>query len=222
MASSRGAWVLVVAAVAVACGGSTASVSGSDSGVIGDDFAGDAAADSASDGSNSDGSTGDGGTSDGGASPACPASPPTSGASCPISGAQCEYGSDPNEACNALYICTGGRWTQPPRGGCPPPGATCPASYGAVPVGMKCTPEFLGCEYPQGTCECTRNGPGPTRLEPAWSCTPTPQGCSSPRPRIGSACSQPGLSCNYGACSGGVAIVCKNGYWQPENVPCPL
>jgi hypothetical protein len=57
---------------------------------------------------------------------------------------------------------------------------------------------------------------------PIWTCSQPAAGCPNPRPRIGSSCSQDGLSCNYGACSGGVEVQCKDGYWQQANVPCPL
>ncbi len=223
MTSMLGKGGFVALVIAVGCGGSTVTVDG-DGGTGGDDGGSGSDGGSGNDGAGGgDGSGGsDGGSGvDSGVSPACPSTAPTGG-SCPINGAVCEYGSDPNEACNTIVICSNGQWSFPPRGGCAPPGGMCPATYASVPVGMKCMPEFQACEYAQGTCDCTRSGPGPTRFEPAWLCTPTPQGCPSPRPRVGSACTQSGESCNYGACRGGIALGCKNGYWQVENVPCPL
>jgi hypothetical protein len=46
-------------------------------------------------------------------------------------------------------------------------------------------------------------------------------GCPEPRPRIGAACTQSGLECDYGACFGGVALDCQGGYWQQAQVACP-
>ena len=97
----------------------------------------------------------------------------------------------------------------------------CPTSYASVPKGQTCSPEGLDCAYPEGQCNCTRSGPV-VRQEPAWVCTPTSAGCPAPRPDLGTACSQPGLVCDYGGCSGGVNEICKDGYWQDQPTPCPL
>ena len=220
MGSMLGKGGVVALVLAFGCGGTTLVGDADGGGGTGTDGG------SASDGGGNDGggggSDGGGGGSDGGGgSAACPPSAPTGG-SCPVNGAVCEYGNDPNQACNTVVICSNGQWSFPPRGGCAPPGGMCPATIGSVPVGMKCTPEFQTCEYAQGICECTRTGPGPTRLDPAWVCTAAPMGCPWPRPRIGSACSSAGASCDYGSCRGGVSLTCKNGYWQEQAVPCPL
>ncbi len=80
-------------------------------------------------------------------------------------------------------------------------------------------PDGLDCAYQQGQCNCAPMVPvgGPN---PIWQCS-SPQGCPEPRPRLGDACTQTGQSCDYGACTGGVAVVCKDGYWQQAFVPCP-
>jgi hypothetical protein len=126
---------------------------------------------------------------------------------------------DPNPACNEVISCTMTGWSFPPPAHCLP--GMCPASYAAVPQGMTCSPDGLDCAYPEGQCNCGNPGPvvGPN---PVWTCAQPAQGCPNPRPRIGSACSQPGLSCDYGACSGGVEVQCKDGSWQRANVACPV
>jgi hypothetical protein len=48
------------------------------------------------------------------------------------------------------------------------------------------------------------------------------KGCPEPRPRIGDVCSEPALTCDYGACTGGIELQCEDGYWQREEVPCPV
>jgi hypothetical protein len=54
-----------------------------------------------------------------------------------------------------------------------------------------------------------------------WDCFPATLACRSPRPDIGTPCSNDGQECNYGACDGGVALVCKQGRWQEALEPCP-
>jgi len=49
---------------------------------------------------------------------------------------------------------------------------------------------------------------------------PSNKGCPEPRPDIGTACSQPNLSCSYGACKGGIALQCTGGLWQQEATAC--
>jgi hypothetical protein len=53
-----------------------------------------------------------------------------------------------------------------------------------------------------------------------WQCL-MPAGCPEPRADLGTACSQQGLQCDYGACSGGIAETCMNGIWVQTFVPCP-
>jgi hypothetical protein len=165
----------------------------------------------------------------------CPSSPPSAGTQCASAGLQCEYGQNPNPQCNALFQCMGPDMpdcTQPGEcqwaaigdgpGTCElaDAGATCPSTYAGVPTTQACSPEGLACEYAQGTCYCSL-GPGPVQMTAHWYCTPTPAGCPPPRPDIGQSCSQAGLSCDYGACLGGAAVVCDNGIWEQQAVACP-
>jgi hypothetical protein len=91
----------------------------------------------------------------------------------------------------------------------------CPA---AVPSG-DCTPSGLGCYYPGQTCYCSHGAPPMVNL--TWHCTPLAAGCPEPAPAVGSACSQPGLMCDYGACIGGTAVQCTVNKWTPALVICP-
>jgi hypothetical protein len=134
-------------------------------------------------------------------------------------GLQCEYGTNPNPACNTDYTCGATGWSYPPHGPICPTG-TCPASYSAVPQGKSCTPAGLDCSYPEGQCNCAETLPVSTG-GPVWQCATPAPGCPSPRPDIGSACTQTGLECDYGACTGGVMLQCKDGYWQEVVTPCP-
>jgi hypothetical protein len=68
---------------------------------------------------------------------------------------------------------------------------------------------------------CTNSLGGPVMVNAVWYCVPTPAGCPPPRPHLGDPCAQPGLDCNYGACSGGVDVVCKSGFWQEQLTACP-
>jgi hypothetical protein len=149
-------------------------------------------------------------------SPACPASPPTVGGTCPIQGAECEYGSNPNSACNQVFLCSDkSEWTLETGSTCPT--GTCPATYSDVPQNMSCTPNGLDCAYSQGQCNCTMSLPivgGAT-----WKCF-DPNGCPEPRPDLGTPCTG-SQSCDYGACNGGIEVECADGYWKQEEVPCP-
>jgi hypothetical protein len=192
-------------------GGGSGSSSGSSSG------GGSGSSSGSSSGGSSGGSSGSSsGSSSGGP---CPANPPTNAASCPTIGLDCEYGSNPNPSCNELAECEATGWTFSPIG--PPcPTGMCPATYADVPKNKTCSPDGLDCAYPEGECNCTGDveiaGPNPQ-----WQCTTPAGGCPEPRPRIGSACTQPNLSCDYGACAGGVAVECQNGVWTQEGVACP-
>jgi len=225
------AMLCVGAAVAalVACGGSTAVETGRDGG---GDGGGSGSGGSSGAGSGSGGSGGgSGGGSSSGASSGsssgigggggCPASLPTAGAACSPSGISCEYGDDPNPECNTIVTCQGSAgWSGPPPGSHCMPG-TCPATYADVPQGKDCSPFGLDCAYPQGQCNCAETVPasGPN---PVWQCSTPASGCPEPRPREGSACSSPGLTCDYGACTGGVSLECSDGYWRVAQVACPV
>jgi hypothetical protein len=191
--------------------GSSSSGAGSSSGTNGS-----SSSSGSSSGTGSSSSSG-AGSSGGGGSPACPATEPTSGAACPIVGAECEYGSDPSPSCNDLARCTTTGWNIVASGVCAP--TMCPATYSDVPQGKSCTPVGKDCAYAEGQCNCADSLPISTG-GPTWMCF-SPKGCPEPRPRIGSACSQPSQTCDYGGCSQGASIACNDGYWQLQLVPCP-
>ncbi len=175
------------------------------------------------------GSGGSGGSPSDAGSPGCPTTAPAAGSTCDVSpGHDCEYGSSPNPNCNSVFACDRkdtptGVWVEVPRSGtCPPSTGTCPASYSVAASGMgPCEVDGTTCDYPQGTCICTSDPGGlPIINGPVWSCTPA-NGCPEPRPNLGSSCASPGLMCDYGACSGGVAEQCTDGSWTLAEVPCP-
>jgi hypothetical protein len=203
MKSVRADWTIAFAsAVAiVACGGSVVTVGGG-----------------------SDSGTGtDGGTGDSPSGPFCPAKPPGAGSSCAPVGLQCEYGTDPSPDCNTIMQCGASGWVNLTTGTvCPPPGTQCPSSYASVPDHQKCTPDLLTCPYAEGVCICTSSLGGPVSLYPMWDCFPAQSGCPSPRPHLGAPCSPSGQECNYGACSGGIDLICKDGYWQEQQLACPV
>lgn len=160
----------------------------------------------------------DGGTD---AGTVCPSSPPASGGTCSPLELQCEYGPNTDPACNTVMQCMTKGWQTTVSTLCPPLGPPCPTTYATVPVNQDCPQDNATCSYPEGVCICTQDFGGATRVTPGWDCFPTQGSCPSPRPHLGTACSQPGLDCNYGACSGGLAEICKNGYWQQQATTCP-
>jgi hypothetical protein len=96
--------------------------------------------------------------------------------------------------------------------------------------GGGCTPN-LACYYPEARCTCGTLVPG-ERV--GWLCdtgTNTTMdasagaSCPAPRPRIGTACTEAGLTCEYGWCqSEDDVLVCVGGVWevgQPLS-SCPL
>jgi hypothetical protein len=95
-------------------------------------------------------------------------------------------------------------------------------------VGASCTPNQLVCNYLEGRCECSAGG-GVLRLVDGsivsnWYCqTPTTAGCPARRPALGSACTTPSLSCDYGSCyiEGGTSETCTGGIWVESFVGCP-
>ncbi len=190
--------------LAFACGGAVTSIddSGTDSGT--------------------DGSPASDSSSDAPTNPSCPANPPTAGATCSPESFHCEYGANPDPTCNQQFECTAGKWQNLTTGTICPPQSDCPATYASVPANQVCSPTQLACAYPDGECICTTNFGGLQMQTPAWDCFPAANGCPSPRPDIGAACtSTSNQSCDYGACSGGVALQCKDGAWQQVFTPCP-
>jgi hypothetical protein len=96
----------------------------------------------------------------------------------------------------------------------------CPAP-GAPVEGVGCGSPSLDCDYADKRCECGRN---PTSQSAAtWTCTDpllAGPGCGA-RPRLGTACPQNGIRCNYGACevAGGSFEICQGGVWIGEDQP---
>lgn len=195
----------------------TASSSGSSGGASSSGGSSSSGAGSSGGSSSSSGGSSSGGRDAGGGSP-CPASPPSGGTSCPVVGLECEYGMDANPACNEIEHCTTSGWSYPaPTAHCT---GMCPPKYSDVPIGRVCSPEGLDCSYMEGQCDCAMTLPL-SRMFPVWQCFAPGNGCPEPRPRLGSSCSDASLSCNYGACYGGVAMVCRDGYWHQASVLCP-
>ena len=194
---------------ALACGGSLQS----DDVLLGDG------------GTNNDGTTGDSAKDAPPPPPnGCPTSPPAGGASCSSAQDQlrCEYGNNPDPDCNQMFFCNQGTWQDESSGTICPPQSDCPAAYSDIPANQNCSPNGLQCAYPQGECICTTSFGGLQKQMPAWDCIPATSGCPSPRPDIGSPCSSVNeIQCDYGACSGGVALECKNGVWMQVITPCP-
>lgn len=148
----------------------------------------------------------------------CPASPPSSGGACSPESIECEYGTNPSPSCNQLFQCNGGHWQDLTTGTLCVPQSDCPSSWSSVNQNGTCSPEGLGCAYPEGTCFCGGSLPMPN---PIWNCAPETSACPSPRPDMGTSCNEPGQSCDYGSCSGGVALQCDGGIWKELVTPCP-
>jgi hypothetical protein len=132
---------------------------------------------------------------------------------------QCEYGTNPNPSCDILYTCDSTGWSSPGPMSCVV--GTCPADYASVPQGKSCTPFGLDCAYPQGQCNCADTVPV-SMPGPVWQCSTPMTGCPSPRPDVGTSCTSEGLDCDYGACTGGINEVCKDGIWQEQPTACPV
>jgi hypothetical protein len=207
--SLRGTWGWLGAAATLAlvgCGGTTFS-SGLDGGPGGQDAAG-----------TPDGAPGPDAPGPG---PQCPPSVPPSGGACPAVGLECEYGTSANPSCDTVAECTSGGWQY---AGTACPVGVCPESYSVASMGGGCTPQGLECGYLQGTCSCTYGFGGPILLDgggPRWICMPLSPGCPSPRPDLGTACTQEGETCDYGACTGGVVLDCSGGAWKRGVQACP-
>jgi len=202
-------------AVLAACGGTVTGIpdggSGSDSGSGGADSGHDS-------GTGTDGNPGQDAPSTG-----CPTSPPASSGACSDPGLKCEYGSNPNLGCNDLDVCTSSGWMNETPGETCPPQSDCPGKYlGSMAQNQPCPMSDidLTCSYPQGTCICT-DGSLPVAGGPNWTCFPATSACPSPRPRLGTACDDPGTQCDYGSCEGGIAMDCENGVWTEVFTPCP-
>jgi hypothetical protein len=108
--------------------------------------------------------------------------------------------------------------------GCPPampdPGASCPCAfsceYGTSSL-MRCNTLLTG-SHGQWTVtqlpgEAGCEGEGPSFPPPGGSCPTT-------RPRIGTDCTVPNESCDYGACMGNVNLLCTGGVWENAPIMC--
>jgi hypothetical protein len=245
--------VMPLAVMSLACGGTAFSTdTGADGGDGGSSSSGASSSGSGSSGgsgsssggsgggsgssgassSGSGSSSGSSGGSDGGSGSPCPVSEPMSKASCSPQGLECEYGSNPVQGCDAVSTCEG-TWqtTAPGDSNCSTTlGGGCPLTFDGVSQGSTCADRGLICNYPRGRCACTESLGGPVMLVDAstpghWYCQdPGTTGCPMPRPPLGSACTDDGVSCDYGTCNvpGGSAEQCEDGIWKPEAVPCPL
>jgi hypothetical protein len=224
------AGVALLAAVLAACGGSSSTTggdSGADSGAVADSRPGKDSEVGTDSGSASDAAGSDARES---GSKGCPESSPTGGAHCSDVGLYCEYGTNQNLECNPLFQCTTKGWLAFGVFMCPP-SSDCPTSYSSLSSGMPTCPssdapgiaEDLICSFSQGTCLCSDSDDGsPPPGGPYWYCVPATAECPSPRPTIGSTCPTEGTMCNYGACQGGVDILCTGGVWQEnQGFTCP-
>jgi hypothetical protein len=155
------------------------------------------------------------------------------GAPCATPGLACEYGADPMLSCDTVLTCTNGSWVVTQHGPSTPCSDTtapsCPATYAGVPHGKSCDPQ-VECDYPEARCTCDLQcfdlcaAPvdGGPNLK-TWNCDVPgpPSACPVPRPRLGSACSNPAENCDYGACEGNIAIQCNAGVWTNAPTACP-
>ena len=216
------ATVLILVSALAACGGRSVGESGGGAGDGGDGV--DA-------GSGSD--AGGGGDDGGGGGTACPATPPFNGSACARVGLECEWGTNADPYCDVLMRCTTSGWLSNNGGGggggacaISPDAGACAPTYASVPRGQTCAADGASCTYAEGACYCVGvGGPQPPPGTSAtWHCRDATPGCPEPRPRIGAACASAGLQCDYGSCivSGGVMLVCTDGTWHDEPVPCPL
>ena len=124
--------------------------------------------------------------------------------------------------------------------------AECAATRATVPAGEACTraadASGTSCSYDGATCTCgsfCRSYPvaqrdcdadaGITdnccdRSKVQWNCFDGPTFCTTPRPRVGSACTTEGESCALtepGEC-GQPILRCDKGIWNVPNVGCPI
>lgn len=162
--------------------------------------------------------------------PPCPSSVPADGSACAaVTGFYaCEYGGDAHGECTTYASCgmlvgaSASTWQViVPDATCGQRAASCPAAFGDN-EGMTCQTSQATCEYDQGMCACIgcQSPGGPD--SGYWHCrawTDVPAGCPVPRARIGTACSDEGLQCDYDKCCSGPAIgvrmECTDGVWEP-------
>ena len=183
--------------------------------------------------------------------PPCPESAPAQGEGCLVNGVSCEYGESPVVVCDEVVTCHDWQWrvssapnsTDP---ACAPSATWCPTSLDDIPAGQVCAQPTIHCDFAGARCECAQNAPV-AGWPGSWKCPTVPTftvgvnlgfnfpnpGCPMDRPRLGSACSSFGLTCDYGACQirGGNRQECVSvpggpfgqGVWvdQPIHCDCP-
>jgi hypothetical protein len=209
-----------------ASAGSSGTSSGASSGAASAGSSGTSSGTSSGSSSGTAPSGSSSGAPDAGGGLVCPASAPNPGSACPRVGFDCEYGTSPNLACNQLARCVAAGWSYPLHPTCPM--GTCAGTYDAIQAGSACSPDGLTCAYPKGTCICaTPSGPV-VRLDGGgaqWQCRPSTLACRSPRPNVGTPCTEEGRTCDYGSCISppGVVLQCRSAVWQEgPSPPCPL
>ncbi len=75
------------------------------------------------------------------------------------------------------------------------------------------------CNYPTESCICSNGEPPTSMLH--WNCSTLTAGCPQDPPAVGSACTDNGLVCDYGACVGGERVICTAGKWVSDPGVCP-
>ncbi len=160
----------------------------------------------------------------------CPSAPPANGSPCSHDPGllACEYGGDSHTDCTTYAACdmaigeSSPTWkVDVPAATCGMLAASCPASYGAM-EGTTCSLQQASCDYDEGVCACIECVPaGGGTLSGYWHCrawNDVPAGCPVPRARLGTPCSDEGLTCDYDQCCAGPAVGyrmrCTGGYWQ--------
>jgi hypothetical protein len=223
-----------MATLGVACGGQTGGVgsggdggTGSSSGTAsssGGGSSGSGSGSSSGGGSSSGSGSSSGGGSSSGSSGTGPGSPcPTSpdpGGACSPDGLQCEYGTNPNPECNQDETCMNGAWSFPTPGVACPTG-TCPATYPGGGARVSCSTPGVDCAYSQGQCNCDLAPLENPSDGTSWQCFAPGAGCPEPRGPLGSTCTQEGLTCDYGSCTGGISEECSGGIWVEAATACP-
>ncbi len=150
-------------------------------------------------------------------SPVCPQSEPSQGSSCSHDALECEYG------CGNVVVCSSGTWAGAVNFGndvtcdAGPNPKTCPSAFSSITQGATCAFDGTTCIYGQGVCQCSSPADPTPDAGASWFCGPEP-GCPMPRPRIGSACTTPNLTCDYQQC--GNSIICKDSVWQGTFAGC--
>jgi hypothetical protein len=149
----------------------------------------------------------------------CPESAPEIGSSCEEDGLSCNYG---EESCGIpIYrTCMGEVWDRAPTVACNPPPPECPAE---VPkAGSACEERGKTCNYDTTGCPsvvtCGDDGTWSEPISPA--CNPPPPECPVEMPKAGSACAEPGKTCNYDATSCPALVSCgDDGTWSEPISP---